>query len=275
MGGAGKDFFALSSAGGEDKVSDFRAGSESNSDVVYFLGNVKLSKVEKSAAGVTFTLSDGSSLTLQSNDSLWEDAKIAFSSDGEHVSYGKVGRSGQASEFTYSDDVGAYVGGKAGSSLTVAEGEDALVWLDGAAGVGYSNINKVDGSGSTGNLIIGGTSSKDVILGGSGSNTLWGGAGDDTLTGGTGYNEFYFGKGEGCDIITSSNNGDKVMLYNVATEDLDLAKTGVDRKGSMVICLTDGSSLTIRNYSEQGASTFQLADSTWRYDRENGTWSQE
>ena len=43
----------------------------------------------------------------------------------------------------------------------------------------------------------------------------------------------------------------------------------------MVICLTDSSSLTLRNYSEQGASTFQMADSTWHYDRESGAWSQE
>ena len=65
------------------------------------------------------------------------------------------------------------------------------------------------------------------------------------------------------------------MLYNVALEDLDPAKTGMDSKGSMVICLTDGSSLTLRNYSEQGAAVFQLSDSTWHYDRESGAWSQE
>ncbi|MBQ1509925.1 MAG: hypothetical protein IIZ54_03400, partial [Selenomonadaceae bacterium] len=37
----------------------------------------------------------------------------------------------------------------------------------------------------------------------------------------------------------------------------------------------DGSSLTLRNYGAQGASTFQLADSTWNYDRASGAWSRE
>ena len=65
------------------------------------------------------------------------------------------------------------------------------------------------------------------------------------------------------------------MLYNVALEDLDLARTGMDAGGSMVVRLLDGSSLTLQNYGSQGASTFQLADSTWHYDRESGAWSQE
>ena len=65
------------------------------------------------------------------------------------------------------------------------------------------------------------------------------------------------------------------MLYNVALEDLDLARTGMDDSGNMVIRLQDGSSLTLRNYGAQGASTFQLADSTWNYDRASGAWSRE
>ena len=65
------------------------------------------------------------------------------------------------------------------------------------------------------------------------------------------------------------------MLYNVALEDLDLARTGMDASGNMVIRLLDGSSLTIQNYAAKGASTFQLADSAWSYNKESGVWSQE
>ena len=266
VGGHGKDFFALSNAGGADKVSGFTAGAESYSDAVYLLGNVKLTNVSKSSTGVAFTLSDGSSLTLQSNDSLTDDMKIGFTTDGENVSYGKVGRSGQASNFTYSGDVGAYVGGKAGSTITVAESQATTVWLDGAAGVGYSNISKVDGSGSTGSLTIGGTASKDSLVGGSGSNTLWGGAGNDTLTGGTGYNEFFMGSAEGSDVITGSKAEDKVMLYNMS---LNNVATATVKNGNLVLGFNNGSQLTVNSY-QSGAATYEFTDGVVTL--ENGDW---
>ncbi|MBQ7497817.1 MAG: hypothetical protein IJU00_08315, partial [Selenomonas sp.] len=89
-----------------------------------------------------------------------------------------------------------------------------------------------------------------------------------------GENEFYFGKGEGKDVITYSNNDDKVMLYNVTLEDIDGSRTGVNKEGRMVIALNDGSALTIQNYKSHGAETFQLADSTWTYDKKTGNWAQ-
>ena len=266
VGGHGKDFFTLSNAGGADKVANFTAGAESYSDAVYLLGNVKLTNVAKSTSGVAFTLSDGSSLLLQSNDSLSDDAKIAFSMDGENVNYGKVGRSGQASTFTYSGDVGAYVGGKAGSTLNVAETADTVVWLDGAQGTGYSNISKVDGSSSSGSLTIGGASSKDSLVGGSGSNTLWGGAGNDTLTGGTGHNDFFMGSAEGSDVITGSKAEDKVMLYNMSLNDFASATVKND---NLVLAFNNGSQLTVTNY-QNGANTYEFTDAVVTL--ENGDW---
>ena len=185
-------------------------------------------------------------------------------------------------KLTVTDDTADFVdyyssGSKEGDGeLDISGGSDKKVWLDGSHGAVFDGFNKVDASESTGNLELAGGEQGDSILGGRGESSLWGGAGgNDFLTGGSGYNEFYFGKGEGHDVITDSNSGDKVMLYNVALEDLDLARTGVGADGNMVIRLLDGSSLTIQNYSAQGASTFQLADSTWHYDRESGAWSQE
>ena len=112
--------------------------------------------------------------------------------------------------------------------------------------------------------------------GAEGANSLYGGhGGRDTLVGSASSEDtFYFGKGEGRDTITNSNDEDKVMLYNISLSDIDGTKTGVNKEGNMVIALSDGSSLTITNYKNHGAETFQLADSSWRYDKQAGEWQQ-
>ena len=174
------------------------------------------------------------------------------------------------------DFVDYYNSGSQEGELDISGGSARKVWLDGSHGAVYEGFNKMDASQSTGEMELAGGERGDSILGGQGESSLWGGSGgNDFLTGGSGYNEFYFGRGEGHDVITDSNNGDKVMLYNVALEDLDLARTGMDASGNMVIRLLDGSSLTIQNYGAQGVSAFQLADSTWNYDRASGAWSRE
>ena len=47
------------------------------------------------------------------------------------------------------------------------------------------------------------------------------------------------------------------------------------KDGNMVIALNDGSFLTIRNYDRQGATTFQLSDGTYSYNKSTGTWSEK
>ena len=64
------------------------------------------------------------------------------------------------------------------------------------------------------------------------------------------------------------------MLYNVSLADLDSAKTGLDKQGNMVIALSDGYSLTIKNGKSHGPEVFRLADSSWAYDRQAGSWQQ-
>ena len=63
------------------------------------------------------------------------------------------------------------------------------------------------------------------------------------------------------------------MLYNVKLEDLNAQATGL-KDGSMVIALKDGSTLTLQNYDSHGATTFQLADGTFSYDRKTGSWQE-
>ena len=259
IGGTGKDFFALGTKGGSDKVAQFTAGSEAVSDVVYVLAK-GISGVKKNTAGdVTFSLADGSALTLQNNASITDDAKIGFSTSGDQAdTYGKI--SSGAGSFTYEGDVGAYVSGKSGGDITVATTEAVTVWLDGAEGVAYQNITKVDGSSNTGDLVLGGTSaSKETLIGGAGSNTLWGGAGDDTLVGGTGTNTFYVGVNEGKDVITSANASDKVMLYNLASTDVKSVNV---KNGNLVVEFTKGGGFTVNDYAN-GPATYEFTDTSF------------
>ena len=42
-----------------------------------------------------------------------------------------------------------------------------------------------------------------------------------------------------------------------------------------LVALNDGSSLTLKNYGSHGATTFQLADGKYSYDRNTGTWQEK
>lgn len=64
--------------------------------------------------------------------------------------------------------------------------------------------------------------------------------------------------------------GVHIAPYNVKVSDIDAAGM---KDGNMVIALNDGSSLTIQNYDRQGATTFQLSDGTYTYNKSTGTWS--
>lgn len=216
---------------------------------------------------------DSASLTLSEDV---RDKVITYDfGDGEHGA--KFG-----SRLTVTDDTADLVnfyssGGTTSRGELVLSGEDSKeIWLDGSHGTAYDGFRIIDASSMSGDAVLAGGEKSDTIIAGRGDASLWGGAGsgNDTLTGGRGENEFYFGLGEGKDVITSSNNDDKVMLYNVRLEDIDGTKTGVNKQGSMVIALNDGSSLTIRNYLSHGAETFQLEGSAWSYDKQEGNWQQ-
>ena len=267
-----EDTFYFGADSGRDEIENF--GEE---DAIGLLGG-SLSEAAFDASG---------RLKLGWQDEKGNSSRLTFTEDMKDkvISY-DLGSGLHGAKFgeklTVTDDTADFVdyyssGSKEGDGeLDLSGGSDKKIWLDGSHGAVFDGFNKIDATAATGDMELAGGDKGDSILGGQGESSLWGGSGgNDYLTGGSGYNEFYFGRGEGHDVITDSNNGDKVMLYNVALEDLDLARTGMDDSGNMVIRLLDGSSLTIRNYGAQGASTFQLADSTWNYDRASGAWSRE
>lgn len=267
-GNNSENVFFYGESEGNDTIRNYASGtntiallSGNSTDASFINGNTQI------------TWSDGSKLTLQGYGGT--NRAIYYSTDNGVTSKGLlVGNTNAKNTFTYASDIGIYWGGTKGDALQVNTAEDVNIWLDNTKGVAYSGIKTVNAANATGQAVIVGASTNESIVGGKGDNSLWGGVtnASDTMKGGTGYNEFFFGKDEGNDVITDSKNTDKVVLYNVVST--DLASAAVSGK-DMVISLTDGSSLTIKNYTTKGASTFQMGDgSKYTYDSNNNQWVQ-
>ena len=89
-----------------------------------------------------------------------------------------------------------------------------------------------------------------------GSNTsLWGGAeGDDTLLGSDGYDEFFYLKGNGNDVVEDAGNGDVVNLLNINLEDISSLDVNAN---SISIGFNDGGSIKVNSSADVG---FKLSD---------------
>lgn len=279
----GADTFVYGSSDGRDMVTNYHydADDATASDTLYFTTtdftkvtrtNITTSGTDTNTDAVKFSFGSGTNgtLTVETADSV--DTAISYVYGGTTYK-AKVGVTNSASTsntFTYDRSVNFYIGGKGTDTLTVSD--DANIWLNGYTGTGYSSIEVVDASSSLGDVTLAGGAGNETLIAGLGSSALYGGAGNDTLVGNaTGTTTFYFGNGDGSDVITTSNADDRVMLYNVAASDLKSAE--VNSSGAMVIALNDGSKLTVTGIGDGTAHTFTLSDgSTYTYT--NGEWAQ-
>lgn len=257
---------------GKDTVTNASWGSSDQNDVLYFK-DVTLASIKNDSGTATFTMADSADkLTVKDVSA---NTVVKFTNDGENIQQAKIGYTGKSNTWTYEEGVNMYLGGKS-NTLTVSE--DADIWLDGSKGTSYENVSKVSASSSSGTVVIAGNGSNDEVLeAGKGESSLWGGAGssNDTLKGAAGgTTTYYFGKGEGNDVITSTTSDDKVLLYNVASS--DIASIDTSTSGQMKFTLTDGATLTIKGMnSSSSVSEFELSDgSKWTYSYSNKSWTQ-
>ena len=257
--------FFFTTGDGKDTINSSNWGASETSDVLW-LGSTAIKSVKNSGGNTTVTLDDGSKVTLSGRSAT--DTAFKFSTDGVNTQQVKVGTSG-SNTWTYDEGVTYYMGG---TKNTLNVSDDANIWLDGSNGKAFQNVTTVNAASSSGTVILAGTAANETLIAGTGDSSLWGGAGNDVLQGNNiGSTTFYFGNGNGKDVITASNSDDKVVLYNANLTDVKSAD--VTKSGAMEIKLNDGSSLTVNGISS-GASTFQLADgSTWKYDSSEG-WKQ-
>lgn len=263
---------------GKDTVTNFVAGTaDDNADVLY-LSNVSASSITRDSKAITISTAESTDKLTVVLGSGSADSVIQYTTDGQTVNQVKIGVSNKANNFTYSDGVQAYMGGKNNTLKVTADADNANIWLDGSQGVTYENVTKVDASASSNTVVIAGNgATNETLIGGAGENSLWGGAGssDDTLKGsnGVGTTTYYFGSGDGDDVITNTGSDDKVVLYNVATSDL----VAIDNSTStMKFTLADRSTLSIKGMSTTSVKTFQLGDgSNWEYDYASKSWTQK
>ena len=155
-------------------------------------------------------------------------------------------------------------------------GDNTRIYLDGRTGDYYKGITNIDVDRGNRLELAGDAANNRITYSGRGTASLYGGLGNDTMTGSKdGTNRFFFGRSDGNDIITKSTVNDKVMLYDVALEEVVSAE---EKKGSMRIALKSGASLTIQNFDAKSVHDFTLATGdTWVYNHNatgtGGYWS--
>ena len=253
--------------GQSNTISKFITGRGSNANVLAF--GTSLTSINRTSSYMSFNAADGSTLRVNNSSSVNE--AIQYSTDGKNISLAKVGYAEKNNSFTYEDGVNFYSGGSHTDVLNVTNYQSRNIWLDGSAGVGYSGINNIDASTSTGNNTLAGDGGNNQITAGSGNDSLWGGSGssEDVLIGGSGQNMFWYGKGDGNDQVQQSKTGDVINLYDVTLADITTAGFNGN---AISVGFNTGFSLNV-NVSSNLSSTFRLADgSNWKYNKSSGNW---
>ena len=152
-------------------------------------------------------------------------------------------------------------------TMTLSDSLRDEIWLDRSAA--STAVVTVDGRQTTGNLLVAGNDQSNLIAAGNGTSSLWGGrGGTDTLVGGGGADMFWYGIGEGNDIILGSDASDSVNLYNVRLEDIISAGT---ESAKVTVALKNGETLTVNG----SVTDFTLGDgSAWVTDHA-GNWTKK
>jgi Ca2+-binding RTX toxin-like protein len=101
-------------------------------------------------------------------------------------------------------------------------------------------------SGTEGNDALDGGLGDDMLYGGEGNDTLYGGAGNDFINGAGGTNTILFGRGDGQDMVMSSNSymgfGDRIQFGAGIT----MADVNVTQQYNDLVLTIDGSNDSIR-----------------------------
>lgn len=252
IGGSGSNMFWYAEGDGSDVISGY---SDATDTIQFYSGSITDVKVNGSdvvlqAGNGSLTVKDaaGSDLTVKTTDGTRYHAWI-----GKNA----------ANTVTFNTDISFYYGSAAYTdTLKVTSG--ASIWLTGADGKYFSNIDNIDASTSTGTDVLAGNSGSNLIIGGSGTSSLWGGSGctSDTLQGGSGIENFFYGAGDGRDYITNGSSADKVIFYS----DITFNSIALDGTNLVISTSTDNTSvLTIANWSVSSLNTFVLANGQeWR-----------
>ena len=119
-------------------------------------------------------------------------------------------------------------------------------------------------------IIIGRDNSANQIYAGSGGSSLWGGTGGaDTLIGGEGYDEFFFARGSGIDVIQNALQNDLINLSDITLDDIisvDVTESAVNLR------FIDGGNLYVEGNS--GVS-YKLGEKIYAVNQSTKEWTEK
>ncbi|MGH7183289.1 MAG: putative Ig domain-containing protein [Nitrospiraceae bacterium] len=218
IGGTGDDIYAVNQAGDVVTESANQGNDTVESSITF---NLALNVENLTLTGTANINGTGSSannvLIGNSGNNILDGGSGNDSVDGGDGNDSLMGGSG--------DDT--LLGGLGNDILNAGSGNDLLNGGDG--------IDTLDGGSGDDQLL--GEAGSDVLTGGSGVDQFTGGTGNDTMNGGSGNDIFFFGRGDGQDLIQdNSGSGDKIsfdsginslnLVISRQTNDLRLAIHG-------------------------------------------------
>lgn len=129
--------------------------------------------------------------------------------------------------------------------------------------------------GSAASDVLIGSTGDDSIDGGAGDDQLWGASGNDTLAGGGGMDVFWWGAGDGNDVIAASgmSSADVVKLYSESIADVVTSIVGSELVIRLHNDLTD--TLTLQNWTQGGGyqiSSFIIGDKNYQLSADGASW---
>ena len=151
--------------------------------------------------------------------------------------------------------------------------DDINIWLDGSDGKYYHNeLRSVDASRSYKTAEIAGNNEDNKLIASNGKTSLWGGTGgDDTLSGGEDADTFFYGYGNGNDVLDGVNSDDMIRAFNI-----DLSQiTNIDvTETNIKVTFNNDEKLSV-NTNNSGAQ-FVLDDgSVYTCDQITRTWTKK
>ena len=248
---------------GDNTITGFNFGADESSDELII--DSEITEVKFDEAGNLKVKIDENN-QLQINDSKNKIIKVNANDQDWIVEFGN--------NLIYNDSVNCY-GDNSDARLWVHKdyrGEELAILSNGLDGKVYNNVKEITASAYAGEATLFGNELENVITASKGSSSLWGGDGNenDTLIGSSGYDEFFYRKGNGNDVIQKAEGSDLINLLDINLE--DISSTAINGY-SIRIDFNDGGSLSMNTLTDL---TFQLADgSKWQSNRSNKNWIQK
>lgn len=265
-GGGGDDLYFYNPGEGIDHITD-----TGGTDWLIFT-NISSGQVELGVGSLKITLPDGGEIHLDDFDPekplegsieyfQFSDRVMTRAELIQSVGFHPKGTPGpdQLSGTALGDTIDAYEGadgvmGLAGNDVInlgagddwadAGDGDDVVAAGDGSDMVrGGAGADSIDGG--AGDDALYGDAGDDHVLGGLGNDLLTGGTGNDILEGAEGNDAYWFGRGDGQDIVIDSSGANSVQLTGLTTADVAFNRAGTD----LLVAVTGTSDrLTVKDW---------------------------